>query len=208
MEERCRQTIGAGGGGVQVDDRCRRRRGAGGEAQVQEGCRWRRGAGVGGVRAEERCRYRRGAGGGEVEMQEGRRQSPGHCLFPLEEEPQEMTERGVTRIHMIRTGTSPGSRIPVQAKVASWTCDPWSGSQVWAKSVVQAERSFQMAKTPPARGMTGVPRPAVHQGDPEGVLRTSVGGVCHCLVVEQLWNPDCESAFNQTCKRLPLGLRL
>lgn len=60
---------------------------------------------------------------------------------------------------------------------------------------MRAERDLKMAKTPPTRWMAKSIGQPWHQNDPEGVFRTSIGGFFHCLVVEQLWNPDCESAL-------------
>lgn len=56
----------------------------------------------------------------------------------------------------MRTEVSLESRVSVQAK--------WSGSQAWARRVVQAERNQKVTEASPARCMAEVCGPAMAPG--------------------------------------------
>lgn len=100
---------------------------------------------------------------------------------------------GVTRICWRRAEASPESQIAVHAKVEAGN-GAWIGRPAWARSSVQAEKSLKMAWFhQPGAWLKPTGQPW-HWGDWEGVFRASLGGFFHCLVVEQLRNPDCESA--------------
>ena len=63
------------------------------------------------------------------------------------------------------------------------------------RSMVQTEKNLKMCR--PTSQVHGRSPQASHstQVTLRAFFRASLGGFFHCLVVKQLWNPDCESAL-------------
>lgn len=97
---------------------------------------------------------------------------------------------------MIRTEASLGSRIVSSGKGRKLEMRHSARKPGLGQERGAGGEEAEVRRDPPQPG--GWPRFVGrwwHQGDPEGVFRTYAGAFFHCLVVEQLWNPDCESAL-------------